>query len=208
VAAKPKVATRRKPSARAEPTLAFAEVGEWKAWLRAHHATSKGVLLRLPKGTDKVFTYAEALDAALAWGWIDSQKRALDETAWLQRFTPRGPKSPWSRINCTRAEALIEKKKMRAPGLAQVERARADGRWANAYHGARASTVPRDLARALASKPRAQRFFATLDGANRYAILYRLQTAKRPETRAQRLERFVSMCARHEVIHARRAAKK
>jgi uncharacterized protein YdeI (YjbR/CyaY-like superfamily) len=188
-----------------EPTLSFARAREWHAWLEAHHGTSKGVLLRLPKGTEKVFTYAEAIDAALAWGWIDSQKRTLDATAWLQRFTPRTPKSPWSKINRTKAEALIQAKKMMPPGLAAIERARGDGRWDSAYDGARASTVPVDLAVALAANRRAASFFATLDGANRYAILYRVQTAKRPETRAERIARFVAMCSRHEVIHAPRA---
>ncbi len=185
--------------------LTFASAREWSEWLASHHSTSQGVSLRLPKGTKKNFTYAEAVDAALVWGWIDGRKNALDDTAWLQRFTPRRAKSPWSKINRAKAEALIAAKKMMSPGLAEVERARADGRWDGAYDGARASTVPPDLRRAFAANARAASFFETLDGANRYAILYRVQTAKRPETRAERVARFVAMCARGETIHPPRA---
>ncbi|HVY28346.1 MAG TPA: YdeI/OmpD-associated family protein [Polyangiaceae bacterium] len=165
-------------------------------------------MLRIPKkGAKKAITYAEALDAALAWGWIDSQKRALDAGAWLQRFSPRKANSPWSKINRAKAEALIATGTMRAPGLAEVERAKRDGRWKQAYDGARTSTVPTDLAAALARNARAKAFFETLDSANRYAILYRVQTAKKPETRGQRIERFVTMCARHETVHPKRPAK-
>jgi uncharacterized protein YdeI (YjbR/CyaY-like superfamily) len=168
-------------------------------------------LLRIPKspkkGTKNAITYAEALDVALAWGWIDSQKRALDADAWLQRFSPRTAKSPWSKINRTKAEALIAAGAMEPPGLAEVERAKRDGRWEKAYDGARSASVPADLATALARSARARAFFETLDSANRYAILYRVQTAKAPETRAVRIERFVEMCARHETIHPPRRAK-
>jgi uncharacterized protein YdeI (YjbR/CyaY-like superfamily) len=189
-----------------EPTLTFARVAEWRAWLTSHHASSRGVLLRIAKksGTQKAISYAEALDAALAWGWIDSQKSALDDTAWLQRFTPRTAKSPWSKINRVKADALIAAGKMKAPGLAEVERAKLDGRWERAYDGARTSSVPDDLATALAADARARAFFEKLDAANRYAILYRVQTAKKPETRAERIQRFVAMCARHETIHPQR----
>jgi uncharacterized protein YdeI (YjbR/CyaY-like superfamily) len=146
-------------------------------------------------------TYVTALEAALAWGWIDGQKRALDAGAWLQRFTPRAPRSGWSKINRAKAEALIAAGRMAAPGLAEVERARRDGRWDRAYDGARTAAVPPDLARALACDAKARAFFETLDGANRYAILYRVQTAKRPETRARRIKTFVEMCARQEKLH-------
>ncbi len=193
---------------REEPVLALTTATAWSAWLAEHHARSASVLLRLAKqgrrGADSgagALTYAEALEVALAWGWIDSQKRALDDGAWLQRFTPRGPRSSWSKINRAKAEALIARKAMKAPGLAEVERARNDGRWERAYDGARASTVPADLAVALARDARAGAFFDALDAANRYAILYRVQTAKRPQTRAERIARFVAMCARHETIH-------
>ncbi|HKQ69686.1 MAG TPA: YdeI/OmpD-associated family protein [Polyangiaceae bacterium] len=199
----------RRPAAKdAEPILEFSRAADWSDWLRANHASSQAVLLRIPKkGADKAISYADALDAALAWGWIDSQKRALDEDAWLQRFSPRKAKSPWSKINRAKAEALIATGTMEAPGLAEVERAKRDGRWEGAYDGARSSSVPPDLAAAFARNARAGAFFETLDSANRYAILYRVQTSKTPETRAARIARFVAMCARHETIHPRRGAK-
>jgi len=184
--------------------LSLPTVAAWRAWLRAHHARSAGIFLRLAKTSAEApgsLTYAPALEAALAWGWIDGQKRALDSRAWLQRFTPRGPRSGWSKINRAKAEALIAAGKMEAPGLAEVERARRDGRWGRAYDGARVATVPPDLAQALARDAKARAFFEALDGANRYAILYRLQTAKRPETRARRLQIFVEMCGRQETLH-------
>jgi uncharacterized protein YdeI (YjbR/CyaY-like superfamily) len=190
----------------AEPILAFEHAAGWRAWLASHHARSPGVLLRIAKkGGEKSVTYAEALDIALAWGWIDSQKRSLDANAWLQRFTPRKAKSPWSKNNRAKAEAMIATGTMEPPGLAEVERAKRDGRWERAYDGARTSSVPADLAAALAKNARARAFFEKLDGANRYAILYRVQTAKKPETRADRIARFVAMCARHETIHPRRS---
>jgi uncharacterized protein YdeI (YjbR/CyaY-like superfamily) len=164
--------------------------------------------LRITKGkAQRSITYAQALDVALAWGWIDSRKQALDADAWLQRFTPRTAKSPWSKINCAKAEALIAAGTMQPSGLAEVERAKQDGRWARAYDGARTAGVPADLAAALARNDRARAFFETLDGANRYAILYRVQTAKKPQTRVERIARFVAMCARHETIHPQRSAK-
>ena len=202
MAAKP---TRKKaPRGNTEAPLACARSADWHAWLAAHHASSSGVwLLIAKKGSGRSSpTYAEAVEGALAWGWIDGQKQKHDATAWLQRFTPRTPKSPWSKINRDKATALIEAGKMRAPGLAAVERAKADGRWESAYDSARTSKVPADLRAALARNRRAAAFFAELDGANRYAILWRLQTAKRPETRAKRLETFVAMLERHERIHA------
>lgn len=194
-------------AAPAEPVLAMKTAAAWHAWLKKHHATSDAVLLKIDKtGAKGAVTYAQALDAALAWGWIDSQKRALDGTAWLQRFSRRTAQSPWSKINRKKAEALIATGRMEAPGLAEVARAQADGRWARAYDGARMSAVPDDLAAALVRNRKAGAFFETLDGANRYAILYRVQTAKKAETRADRIAKLVAMCARHETIHP--AAKK
>ncbi|MFT3924900.1 MAG: YdeI/OmpD-associated family protein [Myxococcales bacterium] len=187
----------------AEVELTFASVKEWASWLERHHASSPAVMLRIPKGDDRAFGYTEALEVALAWGWIDSHKRTLDERAWLQRFGPRTPRSPWSKINCDKAEALIAAGKMKPAGLSQVELAKADGRWERAYTSARTSSVPDDLAEALAKNAKARKFFEQLDGANRYAILWRLQTAKKPETRRARLEKFVAMCARGERIHER-----
>jgi uncharacterized protein YdeI (YjbR/CyaY-like superfamily) len=191
----------------AEPILAFARGADWHAWLASHHEEPQAVLLRIGKSSMKSITYAQALDVALAWGWIDSRKQALDESAWLQRFSPRSAKSPWSKINRQKAEGLIGAGTMQPPGLAEVERAKRDGRWERAYDGARASTVPPDLAIALARNARAGAFFEKLDGANRYAILYRVQTAKKPETRAERIARFVAMCARGETIHPKAKKK-
>ncbi len=199
-------------STSATPILSVPTSAAWRAWLRAHHARSPGVFLRIAKGASKktsktqdptraALTYTTALETALAWGWIDGQKRALDAGVWLQRFTPRGPRSAWSKINREKAETLIAAGAMEAPGLAEIERARQDGRWDRAYDGARAATVPSDLGLALARDAKARAFFEALDGANRYAILYRVQTAKRPETRARRIQTFVEMCARHETLH-------
>jgi len=186
--------------------LALGSAVEWEAWLRANHARSAAVFLRIPKkSAASTLTYATALDAALAWGWIDSQKRALDDTAWLQRFSRRSAQSPWSKINRAKAEALIANGGMEAPGLAEVERAKRDGRWERAYDGAKTSTVPRDLAEALDRNARAKAFFETLDRANRYAILYRVTTAKLPATRAKRIATFVAMCAAHQTLHPARS---
>jgi uncharacterized protein YdeI (YjbR/CyaY-like superfamily) len=189
----------------AEPILRLTPAG-WRAWLAAHHATSTGVLLALTKAgaPPPLLSYPQALEVALAWGWIDGQKRPLDAHRWLQRFTPRRARSPWSKVNRAKAQALIAAGKMRPSGMAEVERAKKDGRWAAAYDSARTSVMPVDLATALAANQRAAGFFRTLDAANRYAILYRVQTAKKPETRAARIERFVSMLARHETLHPAR----
>jgi uncharacterized protein YdeI (YjbR/CyaY-like superfamily) len=203
--------TAAKPAARAEvpagelPTLAFADPRAFSTWLAVNHATSRGVWLQLAKKASGIpsVTYAEAIDAALAWGWIDGQKRPADETSWLQKFSPRGARSTWSKINRDKAMALIAAGAMQPPGLAEVERAQRDGRWEAAYDAPRSAAVPNDLAAALAAKPRAAAFFATLDAANRYSVLFRIQTAKKPETRAKRIEHFVAMLARHEKIHDR-----
>ena len=188
-------------AARTELILGFTETAEWDAWLARNHHRSGAVLLRIPKRKGSDLTYARALDTALAWGWIDSQKRALDASAWLQRFSPRVAKSPWSKLNRARAEALIASGAIKPPGLVEVERARADGRWTRAYDGARTAEVPSDLAGALARDPRARAFFDSLDRANRYAILWRVQTAKKPETRARRIEQFVALCASGKTLH-------
>lgn len=188
-----------------ELTLEFSRLAEWEAWLAQHHARSGAVWLRIAKGKGGELTYSRALDAALTWGWIDSQKRALDASSWLQRFSRRAPKSPWSKINRTRAEALIASGAIEPPGRAEVERARADGRWARAYDGSGASSVPADLADALARNPRAQAFFEALDRANRYAILWRVQTAKKPETRARRIDEFVALCLAGKTLHPKPA---
>jgi uncharacterized protein YdeI (YjbR/CyaY-like superfamily) len=178
-----------------QPNMPFASPGEWEAWLAENQASSRGLWVKIAKkgaGTASL-SYAQALEVALCYGWIDGQKGALDDRFWLQRFTPRGPRSKWSRINREKAEQLIEQGRMRPPGLAQVERARADGRWEAAYDSASRATVPEDLQRELDRNPAASAFFAGLDRVNRYAILYRLQDARRPETRAARLAQFVAM---------------
>jgi uncharacterized protein YdeI (YjbR/CyaY-like superfamily) len=191
------------------PAISFATARAWSEWLEAHHASSRGVWLKLAKkaANSTSLTYPAALEVALAWGWIDGQKNKFDDAWWLQRFTPRTTKSPWSKINRAKAEALIASGRMEAPGLAEVERAKRDGRWEGAYDGARTSSVPADLAAAFARNARARAFFDALDGANRYAILYRVQTAKKPGTRAERIARFVDLCAKHETLHPRRQSK-
>ena len=151
------------------------------------------------KGTGvTTVTYAEALEVALCYGWIDAQVKRLDETYYLQRFTPRRKRSKWSKINCAAATRLIEAGKMRLPGLAEVERAKADGRWDAAYDSAATAVVPDDLERALRKNKAARDFFATLPAGSRYTILYRIQEAKRPETRARRIATFVEQLARGE----------
>lgn len=184
------------------PVISFATAPDCEAWFAEHHAGHRGFWLKIGKaGAAETVTYAEALDVALCHGWIDGQKRGYDDSYWLQRFTPRGPRSKWSRINRDKAEALIAAGRMRPAGQAQIDAANADGRWAAAYAGQRTATVPGDLAAALAADPRAGAFFETLTGANRYAILYRVQDAKKPETRAARIAKFVQMCHDHETVH-------
>jgi len=185
------------------PMLLFAGPTELEAWLEENHASSHGVWLKIAKkGVGETsITYAEALELALAFGWIDSQKRGHDESFFLQRFTPRRPRGRWSRINREKAEALMAAEKMRPTGLAEVEAAKADGRWEAAYEGQRTAKVPPDLQRELDASPAAAEFFARLDSANRYAIIYRLNDAKKPETRERRLRKFVDMLERGEKIH-------
>jgi len=185
------------------PIASFAQPRAWADWLASKHASSRGVWLKLAKKASGIesITYAEALEEALAWGWIDSQKVAFDDTAWLQKFTPRGPKSIWSKINREKALALIAAGKMKPSGLAEVERAQRDGRWEAAYDSQSRMAVPEDLAAALTANPHAADFFATLNSANRYAVLFRIHTAKKPETRARRIAQFVKMLARHEKLH-------
>ena len=184
------------------PVVSFATVPDCEAWFAEHGEDQRGIWLKIGRtGAATTVTYAEALEVALCHGWIDGQKRGYDDTHWLQRFTPRGPRSKWSQVNRDKAEALITAGRMQAAGRAQVDAAKADGRWAAAYAGQRTATVPDDLAAALAKDPEAKAFFETLTGANRYAILYRVDDAKKPETRAARIEKFVAMCHNHETIH-------
>lgn len=185
------------------PILLFASPADLEVWLDSNHAGSRGLWLKIAKkgsGVDSV-SYAEALELALSFGWIDSQKRGFDERHFLQRFTPRRPRGKWSRINREKAERLIASGAMRPAGLAEVEAAKADGRWDAAYPGQRTAEVPADLQRELEKSDAAREFFATLDSANRYAILYRLDDAKKPETRERRLLKFIAMLERGEKIH-------
>jgi uncharacterized protein YdeI (YjbR/CyaY-like superfamily) len=189
------------------PELIVADAAAWGAWLGGHHATSPGVWLVLAKrggspGTR--LTYQEALEEALCYGWIDGQLRRRDAGSYGQRFTPRRPRSAWSKRNVELAERLIAESRMQPAGKAVVEQARSDGRWRAAYAGSATIEVPDDLAAALAAEPRAGATFAVLTSQNRYAILYRLATAKRPETRSRRLTEFVAMLARGETIYPQR----
>jgi uncharacterized protein YdeI (YjbR/CyaY-like superfamily) len=185
------------------PVVSFEDTDAWDAWLTAHAADSPGLWLKIAKkgSAGRSISYSDALDVALCHGWIDGQKGRLDDEYWLQRFTPRKPGSKWSKINTERAAALIESGRMRPAGLREVERAQGDGRWEQAYESQSRVTVPEDLARALAANQRARAFFATLDSTNRYAILYRIGTAKRPETRAKRIDAFVAMLSEHKKIY-------
>lgn len=183
--------------------MPFASRAAWERWLEKNHERSPGVWIQFAKkhaGIPSV-THDEALDAAICFGWIDGQVRRIDDRHFLQRFTPRAAGSRWSKVNCGRATRLIDAGRMRAAGLRQVEAARADGRWAAAYDSPRTAVVPEDLRLALDSSDEAKQFFATLDSRNRYAILYRIQDAKRPETRARRIATFVAMLSRGETLH-------
>lgn len=193
----------RKPTPTELQTLAPADPQAWWDWLAAQHQASPGVWLKLNKKASGAvnLSYAEALDAALAWGWIDGQKGSLDATAWLQKFSPRRPRSIWSKINREKIQALIERGKMQPSGLAVVEAAKQDGRWDAAYDPPSRATVPDDFQRAIDAVPPAAAFFATLDATNRYALLHRVQTAKKPETRARRIGDYVAMLARGVKLH-------
>ena len=184
--------------------MAFAQKSAWAKWLKDNHGTSTGVRLRLAKkasGLESV-SYKEAVDVALCYGWIDGQSNSAGEKHWLLKFTPRGKRSIWSKRNREKVLALIAKGEMQPAGLAEIERAKRDGRWEAAYDSPRRITVPGDLQAALDGNERARSFFETLDGQNRYAILFRIHTAKKAETRAKRIEQFVQMLARNEKIYA------
>ena len=184
-------------------TRSFKSKKAWEAWLEKNHASSPGLWLKIAKKDSGVrtVTHPEALESALCFGWIDGQRNKLDDVYFVQRFTPRRRRSNWSRINRDKATALIKAGEMRPAGLKEVEAAKADGRWARAYEGQRTIEVPDDLAAALKKNRRAREFFETLTGSNRYAVLYRIQDAKRPETRARRIEQFVAMLERGEKFH-------
>jgi uncharacterized protein YdeI (YjbR/CyaY-like superfamily) len=185
------------------PTLFFETQQDWEGWLKEHHAEVAGVWLKFAKkGTGIAsLSYAEALEGALCYGWIDGQKASLDDDYWLQKFTPRRAKSIWSQINREKALALIAAGRMQPAGLRQVELAKADGRWDAAYASQSNKTIPEDLQRELDKNPAAKEFFNTLNSQNRYAILFRIQNAKRAETRAERIQKFITMLANKEKIY-------
>jgi uncharacterized protein YdeI (YjbR/CyaY-like superfamily) len=184
------------------PVREFATAADFEQWLAAEHA-SAGIWLKIAKketGIDSV-DYSQALDVALCYGWVDGQKATIDDTHWLQRFTPRGPASKWSKVNRERVKNLIEQDRMRPAGQAEIDRAKADGRWAAAYASQKTATVPDDLQQALDEDPEAAEFFATLDSKNRYSVLHRIGDAKKPETRAARIAKYVGMLHEHKKIH-------
>lgn len=194
----------------ADAPVLFKNAQAFETWLTQHHATSPGLWLKIAKrgASEASVTYPEAVDIALCWGWIDSQKKRLDEQYFLQRFTPRRARSVWSKVNVDKVAALIQAGRMQAPGLAQVDAAKADGRWALAYDGARGAVVPEDLSAALDAAPKAKAFFSTINAANRYAVLWRIQTALKAETRAKRIAQLVEMLERGETFHPSKAKGK
>ena len=185
------------------PILPFPTPEAWDAWLAENHEGADGIWVKIAKKSTGIETvaYPEVLDVAISYGWIDGQRRALDETWFLQKFTPRRERSQWSRINRDKATRLIEEGRMKPAGMREVERAKADGRWDAAYEPQTTSAVPPDLQAELDADPRAREFFESLSSQNRYAILYRLQDAKRPETRARRLATFVQMLKERRTLH-------
>jgi uncharacterized protein YdeI (YjbR/CyaY-like superfamily) len=183
--------------------LSFRSPAEFRKWLATNHAMSDGIWLRIFKKTSDTasITYGEALDEALCFGWIDGQKQKHDELSWLQRFTRRRAKSGWSRINTEHAERLVREGRMKAPGQNEVDAAKKDGRWKAAYDSPSSATFPDDFLEALGKNKKAKAFFDSLNKANRYAISYRLQTAKMPETRQKRMAMILAMLARGEAFH-------
>lgn len=181
----------------------FQNKDAWEDWLSNHFDSSSGLWLRISKKQAELpsITYPEALEVALCYGWIDGQKKKYDEISWLQKFTPRGPRSIWSKINRAKALELIERGMMKPAGLAAIERARKNGQWESAYDSFKTTTIPPDLQMALNKSPEAAAFFATLNSQNRYAILFRIQTAKKSETRQKRIEQFIRMLERHEKLY-------
>ena len=184
------------------PVQLFHDDKEWERWLSAH-ADDKGLWLKIAKKGSGIASvnYAQALDVALCHGWIDGQKRGFDEQFFLQRFTPRRPRSLWSKINIGKVEGLIASGRMQPSGLREVEAAKSDGRWKAAYHGSGSMEVPVEFAAALAKNRKARAFFDTLGKSSRYSFCWRVQTAKKPETRIARAEKFVAMLAKGEKIH-------
>jgi uncharacterized protein YdeI (YjbR/CyaY-like superfamily) len=185
------------------PLWPSANKKQWANWLAKQHDKSGGVWLKLGKKDSGIasITYEEALDVALCYGWIDGQKKGFDDKYWLQKFTPRGPKSIWSKINTEKAEKLIKSGEMKPAGLKAVEAAKGDGRWDAAYASQKNISIPEDFQAALEKNKKARSFFATLNSVNRYAILFRIQTVKKAETRAKRIQQFIEMLEKNEKIY-------
>jgi uncharacterized protein YdeI (YjbR/CyaY-like superfamily) len=185
------------------PTKSFASAGAWEKWLAANHAQSDGIWLRIfnKESGEKTVTYAEALDEALCYGWIDGQKKKLDSDSWIQKFTPRRARSIWSKRNIEHIGRLTNEKRIKAAGLKAFEEAKKDGRLAAAYDSPSNSTTPDDFLRLLEKNKKAKAFFDTLNKANKYAITWRLQTAKKPETREKRMNIILEMLAKGEKFH-------
>ena len=185
------------------PVKLFKDQKSWDDWLAKHGESSPGLWLRLAKKSAKLksVTYPEALEIALCHGWIDGQRKTFDAESWIQKFTPRRTKSIWSKINRTKALELIEAGRMRPSGHAAIEKARQSGLWEAAYDSHRTAVPPEDLEAALEQSPKAKAFFETLNKQNRYAILFRIQTAKKSETRKRRIEEFVAMLESHRKLY-------
>ena len=185
------------------PVMSVRTSKEWLAWLAKNHAESNGVWLKIAKkdSAETSVSYDEALEAALCYGWIDAQKKGHDEGSWLQKFTPRRPGSIWSKINREKVLALIDSGRMKPAGLRAVQQAKQNGQWQTAYDGQKSIEVPPDLQAELDTRPTARSFFAELNSINRYAILHRIQTAKKPETRAKRVRQFVEMLEKRQKIY-------
>jgi uncharacterized protein YdeI (YjbR/CyaY-like superfamily) len=185
------------------PVILFEHKKDWETWLAENHAASGGIWLRLAKKASGIqsVSYDEALEVALCFGWIDGQKKTYDKTSWLQKFTPRGAKSLWSKVNIEKAEKLIERGFMKPAGLKAIESAKQDGRWQAAYDSFGKASVPDDFQSELDKNAQAKAFFAMLNQQNRYAILFRIQTTKKPETRTKRIHQFISMLEKNEKIH-------
>jgi uncharacterized protein YdeI (YjbR/CyaY-like superfamily) len=204
------VKTKTAKSSAEEPIRLFATQAAWADWLDKNHRESSGLWLRLAKKGSclRSITYAEALEASLCYGWIDGQKRGESQEAWLQRFLPRSAKSIWSKINRDKAVVLMDGGRMHAAGLEAVEAAKKDGRWDAAYDSPKAAQVSYDFQTALDASLRAHEFFQELDGANRYAVLFRIQTVKKADTRVRKIREFIEMLERRERIHEPRAKRR
>jgi uncharacterized protein YdeI (YjbR/CyaY-like superfamily) len=186
-----------------DPTHDFVSQKAWEEWLDENHRSSTGIWMRIARKGSGIpsITYAEAVESALCYGWIDGHKRPHSDTAWLQRFTPRRPRSMWSEINRNKALALVKARRMKAAGLEEIEKAKKDGRWEAAYGSQRTLTTDPAFQKALNKSPRAKKFFKTISAANRYAILWRVQTAKKAETRERRIREYVAMLEKGETLH-------